>query len=261
MADVADGRLRSDAGAGASLHCAGKRAGARLWLKALHGRDAPALRRAGSPSGYLRIRRGRAVGRRLCDSRVGLAASTPQSRAFGFSQCRALVQRADGPARRQARHGSEAGLTIDVIAGLDPAIHPLRKQCFCLLAQTMDARVKPAHGEQGHPPRRVSSAIRTASPASTVPISQRCTNSQVGRVPRNSATDPAASAIIALTLTLITVWIDPSTSDCVRTLPSPGSMNCGSSARYSIAIFGFRRLVKKPVENNLRGPSALSFFP
>ena len=68
--------------------------------------------------------------------------------------------------------------------------------------------------------RRVSSAIRTASPASTVPISQRCTNSQVGRVPRKSAIDPAASAIIALTLTLIAIWIDPSASDCVSTLPA-----------------------------------------
>jgi len=43
----------------------------------------------------------------------------------------------------------------------------------------------------------------TARPASTVPISQRCTSSQVGLVPRNSAIEPAASAIMALTLTLI----------------------------------------------------------
>jgi len=62
-------------------------------------------------------------------------------------------------------------------------------------------------------------AIRTASPASTVPISQRCTNSQVGRVPRNNAIDPAASAMAALTLTLIAVWMNPSASDCVSTLP------------------------------------------
>src|ERR1700726_314182 len=73
-------------------------------------------------------------------------------------------------------------------------------------------------GEDPHA-RRVSSAIRSASPASTVPISQRCTSSQVGRVPRNSAIEPAASAIPALTLTLITIWIDPSASDCVSTLP------------------------------------------
>ena len=54
---------------------------------------------------------------------------------------------------------------------------------------------------------RLSDADRAPSapqsPASTVPISQRCTSSQLGRVPRNTAIEPAASAIIALTLTLI----------------------------------------------------------
>ena len=39
---------------------------------------------------------------------------------------------------------------------------------------------------------RASNAIRSAKPASTVPISQRCTKSQVGRVPRKPAIDPAA---------------------------------------------------------------------
>ncbi len=64
--------------------------------------------------------------------------------------------------------------------------------------------------------RFASNAILSASPASTVPISQRCSNNQVGRVRRNSAIEPAASAINALTLTLIAIWIDPSASDCVR---------------------------------------------
>ena len=36
------------------------------------------------------------------------------------------------------------------------------------------------------------------STASTVPISQRCTNSQVGRVPKNSAREPAASRTLGL---------------------------------------------------------------
>jgi len=108
--------------------------------------------------------------------------------------------------------------------------------------------------------RFVSSAIRTASPASTVPISQRCTNNQVGRVPRNSAIDPAASAMAALTLTLIAIWVKPSASDWVSTLAAAGSMNCGNSARYSIAIFGLSKLVTNPIANNLRGPSTLSFF-
>ena len=61
----------------------------------------------------------------------------------------------------------------------------------------------------GAHPRLVSSAIRTASPASTVPISQRWTRSQIGRWPMNTAIEPAASAIIALTDTLITVCTDP----------------------------------------------------
>ena len=41
---------------------------------------------------------------------------------------------------------------------------------------------------------RFSSASRTASPAITVPISQRCIKSQVGRVPRNAAIVPSANS-------------------------------------------------------------------
>ena len=67
--------------------------------------------------------------------------------------------------------------------------------------------------------------------------------------------EPAVSAMIALTLTLMTIWIRPSTIDCVSTLPCAGSMNCGSSARYSIAIFGFSKLVTNPIANSLRGLS------
>src|SRR5712664_1802555 len=65
--------------------------------------------------------------------------------------------------------------------------------------------------------RFASNAIFMARPASTVPISQRCTNNHVGRVPRNNAIDPAVSAINALTPTLIAIWINPSASDCVST--------------------------------------------
>src|SRR5260221_6697372 len=124
----------------------------------------------------------------------------------------------------------------------------------------MDARVKPAHDEWGPHAFLVSSAIRTARPASTVPISQRCTNSQVGLVPRNTAIDPAASAIVALTLTLMAIWIAPSASDCVNTLPTAGSMNYGSGARYNIASLGVRRLVTNPIANSLRGPSTCNFL-
>ena len=46
---------------------------------------------------------------------LGLAASAPQGGACRFPPCRTLVQRADGAARRQARHGGEAGLRWLVI--------------------------------------------------------------------------------------------------------------------------------------------------
>lgn len=68
----------------------------------------------------------------------------------------------------------------------------------------------PGEGEEGRHTFRASTAIRTASLASTVPISRRCTSIQLGRLARNSAIDPAASAVIALTLTLIGNWIAPS---------------------------------------------------
>ena len=60
----------------------------------------------------LRVRRRQIIGRRLCDSRLGLAARAPQGVVCGFPQCRPLVRRADGAARRQARHGGEAGLSL-----------------------------------------------------------------------------------------------------------------------------------------------------
>src|SRR5713226_6845217 len=112
MADVADGRLWTDAGTGPSLHCAGERSGPRLRPETLHDGDAKALWRARSPPGGSRVCCGRTVGRRLCDPRLGLAASTPQGVFLGFPPCRPLVRRDDGAPRRQARHGSEAGLSF-----------------------------------------------------------------------------------------------------------------------------------------------------
>src|SRR5258708_23703842 len=112
MADVADGRFWADAGAGPSFHCAGERTGPRVWPEALYGGDTPALRRAGSPPRDPRIRRRRAIGRRLCDPRLGVAARAPQGVVCGFPPCRPLVRRADGAARRQARHGREVGLSF-----------------------------------------------------------------------------------------------------------------------------------------------------
>src|SRR6266566_2683474 len=112
MVDVADGWFWTDAGAGASFHRARERAGSCLWLEALFRRDAAALRRAGSPPRRTRIRRRLAVGRRLCHSRLGLAAPPAQGIAFRFPQRQPLVRRTDGAARRQARHGSQTGLRL-----------------------------------------------------------------------------------------------------------------------------------------------------
>src|SRR5580700_9175533 len=117
MADVADGRLRPDAGAGAPLHLAGKRAGARLRPETFHGRDAAALWGAGSAPGETGVRRWPPVGRGFCHSRLGLAAPAPQGRAFGFPQRQTLVRGADGAPRGEAGDGSEAGLSWFVRPG------------------------------------------------------------------------------------------------------------------------------------------------
>ncbi|MNT41905.1 hypothetical protein D3C72_1782890 [compost metagenome] len=67
---------------------------------------------------------------------------------------------------------------------------------------------------------------------------------------------PAIIAITAFTLTLTSSWVEPSTSDCISTLPSlSGCRNCGSSDRYITATLGFSTLVRKPIANSLRGPS------
>jgi hypothetical protein len=97
--------------------------------------------------------------------------------------------------------------------------------------------------------------MRSAKPASTVPVIQRWALSHAGRAARNPVIEPAVNAISTWTLALMTICIVPNTSDCSSTLPRAGSMNCGNSASYSIAIFGFRRLVTKPIINSLRGLS------
>ena len=67
---------------------------------------------------------------------------------------------------------------------------------------------------------------------------------------------PAVSAMMPFTVTLTAIWVEPSTTDCINTLPSlSGCRNCGSSDRYITATFGFSRLVRKPIVNSLRGLS------
>src|SRR5579871_4566359 len=110
MADVADGRFRADAWPGASLHRAGERAGPRLWSEALHGRDAPALRRLEQAAREPRVRRRSLVGRRLRHPRLGLAPPAPQGGACRLPLCEALVRAVDGAPGGEARDGREAGL-------------------------------------------------------------------------------------------------------------------------------------------------------
>ena len=54
---------------------------------------------------------GAAVGRRFCHPRLGLAAPAPQGRAFGLPQCQRWYDALMARPARQARHGSEAGLS------------------------------------------------------------------------------------------------------------------------------------------------------
>jgi hypothetical protein len=105
-------------------------------------------------------------------------------------------------------------------------------------------RARAAPALAGAPYLRLSTAIRTARPARTVPISQRCISAHDGCAFRNVAIEPAIMAMAALTVTLIMICVDPSASDCESTLPACKSMNWGSNDKYSIAIFG---LIQKNV--------------
>lgn len=76
MADVADGRLRPDAGPGAPFPDAAGGAGAGLWLRSVSQGDGAAVRRAGPAARGPRLRGdgGRAERGRFRDPRLGLAA-------------------------------------------------------------------------------------------------------------------------------------------------------------------------------------------
>src|SRR5689334_20196952 len=110
MADVADGRLRADAGPGAPLHRPRERAGPRLWVEALHGGNPPALRRPEQAPCKARVRRRSLVGCRFRDPWLGLAPPASQGRARRLPQRQALVRAIDGATRDEAGDGSEIGL-------------------------------------------------------------------------------------------------------------------------------------------------------
>ena len=76
------------------------------------------------------------------------------------------------------------------------------------------ARARPAlERVRAKAQRRACVAIRTARPASTVPISQRCTVTQLGRVAKNAAIEPAIIATTVLTARLAAICRLPSVSD------------------------------------------------
>ena len=58
--------------------------------------------------------------------------------------------------------------------------------------------------------------MRMASPASTVPISQRCTSMKDGRLEKNCATEPAVNAKMALKVKLTAMWVKPKMMDWKR---------------------------------------------
>src|SRR5262245_26798068 len=191
MADVADGRLRSVSRPGAPFHRAGERAGPRLRPEPLHEGDAPALRCAEQAPRGPRVRRRPPVGRRLRHSRLGLAPPAPQGRTERLSQCRALVQPADGAPRHQARDGSKAGLS------------------------------------QSHWP--VASANQTAMMTSAR-ASRRRTKRRLFDAATIDCSEPASATMPAWMAVAIVTYTAPSASVCDITEPAPGRMNSGSTA-------------------------------
>src|ERR1700686_4391626 len=70
--------------------------------------------------------------------------------------------------------------------------------------------------------RRASVAIRTARPARTVPMNQRCICPHLGLDPKKAATLPAMTTIRELTATLIVICVAHSTNDWASTFPRSG---------------------------------------
>src|SRR5262249_38948222 len=90
----------------------------------LEGNPSP-LRRAEFKAARSRVRRRRALGRRLCDPRLGLAPPPPQGVVRRLPQCRPLVRYADGPPCGEARVRGEAALVL--YADTPPRSSPRRR--------------------------------------------------------------------------------------------------------------------------------------
>ena len=74
-------------------------------------------------------------------------------------------------------------------------------------------------------------AIRSANPASIVPISQRCTSNHFGRVARNDEMPPAVDGDHRIHADADRDLERAQHHQLQETLPCAGSMNCGSGAR------------------------------
>src|SRR5262249_4925141 len=96
MADVADGRLWTDARPDAPFPASRQRAGPALWSRALCEGNSPALRSARQAARRSRLRRGGDFDRRFRDPRLGLAARAPSGRSGRLSQRQTLVRGDDG---------------------------------------------------------------------------------------------------------------------------------------------------------------------
>src|SRR6516164_4352533 len=111
MADVADGRLWSDARPGAPFPTSRQRAGQAIRTRALLEGDTAALWGARQTARGGRVRRWRHFNRRFCDPRLGVAARASPSGSRRFPQRQAVVRDVDGTPRRAARFRRRVELT------------------------------------------------------------------------------------------------------------------------------------------------------
>jgi hypothetical protein len=79
--------------------------------------------------------------------------------------------------------------------------------------------------------RRLSAAVATARPASTVPMIQRYGSAPTGRPVSNTAMEPAAQAIMGSTLTLRTIWCVSSCRNACEVRHSPTRCSVNATGR------------------------------